>query len=296
MPAIYTLLTTPRPPPPSLGFLNRTSTNLTVAIGGDEFELAQSPGLLNSSHRDGTTGAVVWRLSIPLAEWLQRCISGEIRGGDRVLTNDARVLELGCGIAGLLAMAVGPRVKRWIATDVESVMRGLRGNLKENLANEWEEVDGGSSFVQKAKKAAKKKSSTTSTAEFGRIDTVRLHWEEDDVATMPIFKDDEALPLDMIVSCDCVYNSVLIPHLLSTLVDVSNLSLNSGGKMPKVLVVMEIRAEDVLEVWVNEFHKYFNGGVVTEEVLGDDWKERGGVNGVAFLGILREEFVLKPLT
>src|SRR5690606_16182137 len=122
-----------RPPPPSLGFLSRTSTSLTVAIGGDEFELAQSPGLLNSSHKDGTTGAVVWRLSIPLAEWLLGCINGEVKGGKEVLTNDARVLEVGCGIAGLLAMAVGSRVKRWIATDVESVMRGLRENLRENL-------------------------------------------------------------------------------------------------------------------------------------------------------------------
>jgi len=45
------------PPPKNLGFIDRTSSSLSVTVNGHEFAINQSPQLLKSQRAGGTTGA-----------------------------------------------------------------------------------------------------------------------------------------------------------------------------------------------------------------------------------------------
>lgn len=52
-----------RPPPRNLGFIDRTSTTVSVSVNEHEFAISQSPQLLNSHRAGGTTGAGRYILS-----------------------------------------------------------------------------------------------------------------------------------------------------------------------------------------------------------------------------------------
>src|SRR5690606_12727850 len=144
---LFAILTTERPPPPSLGFISRSSNTLEISVSDKTYSIKQSPGLLASSHKEGTTGAVVWRLSVALAEALFHLL----REKSPLITPESCVLELGSGISGLLAVSVGVRTKRWICTDVENILKGLRSNIRDNLSEEWSEIEEGT-FVLKGRK------------------------------------------------------------------------------------------------------------------------------------------------
>lgn len=83
--------------------------------------ITQSTALLHAALSTGRTGAALRRVS-PL-----------VAGGDAPhRTRSSRgsmLLELGCGIAGMTAMALAPRVRRYVCTDHLCGLRQLRQNL-----------------------------------------------------------------------------------------------------------------------------------------------------------------------
>jgi hypothetical protein len=50
------------------------------------------------------------------------------------LNSGSTIVELGCGISGLLALALGPSIHHYVATDQDYVYRLMRLNIRENAA------------------------------------------------------------------------------------------------------------------------------------------------------------------
>jgi len=161
-----------RPPPRNLGFIDRTSSSLSVTVNGHEFAINQSPQLLKSQRVGGTTGAgaslksilysflvacdalassphcldhihlikaistVVWSLTPLLASFLTSPTNPLAVHG--ILTPQATVLELGSGVSSIMALsfAVAPphlRPARIVLSDQEYVLRIARQNVEHNL-------------------------------------------------------------------------------------------------------------------------------------------------------------------
>ena len=86
---------------------------MEIEIAGHDYIVRQSPGLLNSNRDEGTTGAVLWKITPLLANWLASI--PDILSD--VLHNDAVVVELGCGVAGLIGLVLARMVDCYILTD-----------------------------------------------------------------------------------------------------------------------------------------------------------------------------------
>ncbi|RPA87552.1 hypothetical protein BJ508DRAFT_300808 [Ascobolus immersus RN42] len=283
----YNILTTERPPPASLGFIVSKDDKLPVTVGPFELEVHQSKGLLNSKHEEGTTGAVVWRLSIPLAEFLLENFSSS----NAFLNSNSTVLELGSGSSGVMALTVGRKVKRWIASDIDAIYRPLIRNLSENLGDEWSEKDG--MFTQtggKKPKGKKKVNTSTSSPTESSIEVVVINWEQTDLRSNSVFRSGTGgvnMKIDMIVCTDCVYNIALIKPLIDTMVEASRLTHEAHGVYPLVLVAQEVRADDVLEAFLTTFAELFEVWRIDRH-LGGKWDREVGGSAVLHAGFLKD--------
>ncbi|KAL2012792.1 hypothetical protein VTN00DRAFT_317 [Thermoascus crustaceus] len=124
-------------PSRNLGFVDSRASTLDVSIGEQDFTIHQSPTLLSSSRAGGTTGAVLWKITPLFAEWISSKTTTKNSNPNpfwtsSILTPASTVVELGCGISGLVALALAPSVGHYIATDQEYVHKLLRKNLDEN--------------------------------------------------------------------------------------------------------------------------------------------------------------------
>lgn len=75
---------------------------------------------------------VLWKITPRFAEWLAAPTNPLFASG--VLGPDSSVLELGCGISPLIALALARRVGRYVLTDQAYVQRLVQRNLDENSA------------------------------------------------------------------------------------------------------------------------------------------------------------------
>lgn len=74
---IFTVLAH-RPSPKNLGFIDSTSSTLSVTVNGHELAINQSPQLLKSHRAEGTTGAGAFLIPVSmfaLAEIFKRILS-----------------------------------------------------------------------------------------------------------------------------------------------------------------------------------------------------------------------------
>ncbi|EEH19777.1 hypothetical protein PABG_02036 [Paracoccidioides brasiliensis Pb03] len=117
-------------PSHTLGFVDSRASTLDLTIHGRDFVIRQSPTILSSTRSGGTTGAVVWKITPLIAEWLSS--KQNIFWTSSVLNPDSTIVELGCGISGLIAMTLAPSVSHYIVTDQEYVHRLLKENLESN--------------------------------------------------------------------------------------------------------------------------------------------------------------------
>ncbi|KAK2794014.1 hypothetical protein FQN50_009963 [Emmonsiellopsis sp. PD_5] len=109
-------------PSQNLGFIDSRSATLDLTVHGRDFEIRQSPTILSSTRAGGTTGAV--------AEWLSS--KQNPLWTSSLLDEHSTVVELGCGISGLIALTLAPFVGHYIATDQEYVHKLLKENLDAN--------------------------------------------------------------------------------------------------------------------------------------------------------------------
>jgi predicted nicotinamide N-methyase len=211
---------------------------------------------------------VLWQVTPRIAEWL---VSDSNLLFDTVLDSHSNVLELGCGISGLLALALAPKVNRYVTTDQEYVLKVLRENISQN--------QGSSKPSRKAIKAAANSNSAD------RIIPKALDWEKDSVLNLyqDLSINGEADQIHMVIACDCIYNDALIEPFVTTCADICALS---GTEKPTVCIVaQQLRSPDVFESWLKYFHAKFRVWRFGDAHLSPDLGSGSGF--VVHLGVLR---------
>ncbi|KAA8893821.1 hypothetical protein FN846DRAFT_820291 [Sphaerosporella brunnea] len=260
-----TLLASYAPPSRPLGLHTPQATSITLSINSFTLTLTQSPSLLNSTHKSGTTGAMLWSITPHLARYLTapKC--------PLPLTASSRVLELGCGVSAVLASTLGTMVGAYVQSDIPAITRLAAQNLAENLPPPQ----------KKGKKLLRPQ---------GIVETIPLNWETDDVATQPVLK---ALrgPLDLVIASDCVYNEALVQPLVDTLVSACLLGREEGDRETQektmVLIAQELRSPDVLEFFLDKLMERFVVWRVPDELLSQELKEGNGY--VLHVGVVKDD-------
>jgi predicted nicotinamide N-methyase len=153
----------------------------------------------------------------------------------RVLHTDSTVVELGCGITGLLGMLLAENVSTYFLTDQTYVMKALRENVERNSL----------------RTSQNKKSATPGPF---NLRLVPLEWETDSaqglIAGFPT-----AAGIDLVIVCDCVYNDYLIQPLIQTLVELC--TLGSANMVTTVLIAQQLRSDTVFEAFLEALLQRF---------------------------------------
>ena len=193
------------------------------------------------------------------------------------------MLELGCGISGLVGLALAPRVGRYIATDQSYVMKLLRQNLDEN---------GKSEQLPKTRKPRNRTStiSRQSIPAKPSIETISLDWELSSLDSLPVMFTANAkaiaVTVDAVLACDCIYNEALVDPLVQTCAEICRLRIDSNPECPTMCIVaQQLRSPTVFEAWLVSFHRLFRVWRFSDDMLTDDLKSNSGF--VVHLGILR---------
>ncbi|KAH8774820.1 hypothetical protein BGZ57DRAFT_893223 [Hyaloscypha finlandica] len=267
-------------PSQNLGFVDSKATILDLSIGGRDLTIHQSPTILSSNRGGGTTGAVVWKITPLFASWITHPSNLLFKHG--ILNTTSTILELGCGISGIIGLTLGPLIKLYILTDQEYVMKYLNRNLGENQA------DSSSSASKSRKSTSKTKKDVmrpTSTHAVSNIIAKPLDWETDQI-TSSLTGSETKIGFDAVIACDCIYNDALIKPLVDTCRDACQLRLAGGKDTPTVCIVaQQLRSAEVFEDWLKEFHKAFRVWRVPDQVLAGGLGSDSGF--VIHIGLLR---------
>ncbi|MCJ1452155.1 hypothetical protein MMC28_002497 [Mycoblastus sanguinarius] len=267
-------------PSQNLGFIDATATSLEITVSGRDMNIMQSPTLLSSTREGGTTGAVVWKITPLFAEWIAS--SKNCLFQSSLLNQDSVVLELGCGISGIVAIILAPKIGRYLATDQDYVFRWLKPNLEENATP----PTASENFKKYRKKIDAKKSATASS-----IQVITLDWISSSVSNLPSLIG-TALgygirTIDAVIACDCIYNEALIEPFVRTCTDICHLGTATANKKPTLCVVaQQLRSDTVFESWLSAFLKAFRVWRIPDELLSDELREGSGF--VIHIGVLRE--------
>ncbi|CAK7229795.1 Ribosomal protein lysine methyltransferase [Sporothrix bragantina] len=287
-----------RPAAQNLGFLDSHAAVLELTVAGRDLTVHQSPAVLNSNRSGGTTGAVLWKITPAVADWLARSDNlffAGVDGSPPRLGPDSAVIELGCGIAGVIGLALtgkgakassppppkkkpkgkkttsstsspGPTamytnsVGRYVLTDQPYVSKFLQRNLEENGV----------------------------ATGLDRISFCPLDWEQD--AVKPGDRRLGGLAsFDAVLACDCIYNEALVAPLVQTCVDVCLLreAESEKAKGPTLCIVgQQLRDSDVLSAWLTVFAASFRVWQVPEELLTPALRPDAGF--VVHVGILKD--------
>jgi hypothetical protein len=203
------------------------------------------------------------------------------------LNRNSAVVELGCGISGLTALALAPLVGHYLATDQEYVARLFRQNLESNPPLQQSQKPGPGSKgkgrkQQQQQKGKSKTDSSGSAVLHPNITFTSLDWELDDPArlrqeipTLEDEDDDETsntdTGFDLLISCDCIYNEALIAPFVRTCAEISALRRTISRKTRKptiCIIAQQQRSPDVFEAWLRETMRVFRVWRVGSGVLG----------------------------
>ncbi|TFB03693.1 Diaminohydroxyphosphoribosylamino-pyrimidine deaminase [Trichoderma ghanense] len=297
-----------------LGFIDARSSTLDVQLNGKDVTIHQSPGVLASSRKGGTTGAVLWKITPLFAEWLSHPTNPLTP-----LLAKSSIIELGCGISPLNALSLAHTASRYILTDQPYVQKLVLQNLSSNLP-----FKPSSSSTTKSHPSSRSKkpttthkspspSSSTSTTP-AEIHFEVLDWETSQI-TPSLTHSPTTTSFDAIVSCDCVYNYALIQPFVQTCVDICalrkqdiiNININnnknsSSSSSSRVrnqdsagvenappclcIVAQQLRNDDVFNSWLTAFQKHFRVWRVPGERMPVELRPEAGF--VVHVGILKD--------
>ncbi|KAE9363093.1 hypothetical protein N431DRAFT_490015 [Stipitochalara longipes BDJ] len=267
-------------PSQNLGFVDSKATILELSIGGRDLTIHQSPTILSSNRGGGTTGAVVWKITPLFASWITQPSNLLFKHG--ILNTTSKILELGCGISGIIGLTLGPLIGTYVLTDQEYVMKFLNQNLVENQPDSSSSVSKSRKSTSKSKKDSMR---PTSTNTISNIITKPLDWETDQI-TSSLTGSEMKVSFDTVIACDCIYNDALIQPLVDTCRDACQLHVVDENDTSTVCIVaQQLRSAEVFEGWLKEFHKVFRVWRVPDEELIDGLKSDSGF--VIHVGILR---------
>jgi hypothetical protein len=214
--------------------------------------------------------AVVWKITPLFASWITSPSNPLFKHG--MLDISSIILELGCGISGIIGLTLGSLVGTYVLTDQEYVMKYLNQNLAENQPDGHASVSKSRKSTSKSKKAPAPASSANTIS---NIITSSLTGSETNVS------------FDAVIACDCIYNDALIKPLVDTCKDACQLRLVDGKEIPTVCIVaQQLRSAEVFEGWLKEFHKVFRVWRVPDQELIDELKSDSGF--VIHIGLLRK--------
>ena len=267
-------------PSQNLGFVDAKAPSLDITISGRDLNIIQSPGLLSSNRTEGTTGAVLWRITPLFAEWIS--LEENVLLQSSVLDRQSTVLELGCGISGIVAIALSPRVGKYVATDQEYVFKWLKPNIQNNTPKP-------KSF-DKAKRHGKVPEINSMS---NNILIMALDWESSSVSNLPkmieIHSADNVQSINAVIACDCIYNEALIEPIVRTCTEICQLpNASSLGKATVCVIAQQLRSNAVFETWLSAFYKVFRVWRVPDNLLIEGLREGSGF--VIHVGILREKY------
>lgn len=267
-------------PSQNLGFVNAKSTALEITVAGRDLTIQQSPTLLSSNRERGTTGAVVWKITPLLAEWI--AIDENILFQAGGINQDSIALELGCGISGIIPSVLAPKIGQYIATDQEYVFKLLKQNLDQNAATQKQRQNSG--------RHGKVSSNAQYTSKNRNIEVLALDWESSSVSGLPTLvgsgSRDGKSTIDLLIACDCIYNEALIDPFVRTCADICQLKATCPGKPTLCIIAQQLRSDSVFEAWLSVFHRAFRVWRMPDEILSDGLKENSGF--VIHVGVLRE--------
>lgn len=219
-------------------------------------DIQQSISLFTSKQETSTTGAMVWRVSVFFTEWLLNIANGYIVDEDLEIESwkingiqiDSSatiaqlpklnlfsqplqswdVIELGCGIGGLAAAAIGPQVNSYIATDhLTSIIKTANLNVQNN----------------------NDKSITN-------IHCMEYDWETPSLGIEELQRvfglngdNNESRPL-IILALDTVFNEFLIPHFLNAIVA---LAKTLRPRNAHVIIGQQVRDPEIMESFMSQF-------------------------------------------
>lgn len=262
-------------PSNNLGFVDATADTIEIEIAGHDYTFHQSPGLLHSNSAGGTTGAVLWKVTPRLAAWLASFPS--ILSDLHALHPGSVVVELGCGLTGLIGQVLSQYVQRYILTDQPSIVRHLKSNLLDESPRE------------KTSGTKSKKKRATSTGKHAVLEVMALDWEKDAATNLKASLLADA-NIDLLILCDCVYNEYLVKPLVQTCVDTCRLGSGGDGvgdgNPTVVLVAQQLRSDAILELFLETMIKHFEVWRVPEERIAADLGPNSGY--AVHLAILRE--------
>lgn len=266
-----------------LGSVDAKATSLEITVGGRDLNIRQSPALLLSNREGGTTGAVVWKITPLFAQWVGSDSNVLFRSS--VLDKSSIVLELGSGIAGILAITLACRVGKYIATDQEYVFKLLKANIKDNNPKKKH------SGCSVAKNYGKVHADNASVSASGKIEVIALDWESSLASSLPAMMGtnsaDVSQVIGAIIACDCIYNEALVPPFVRTCADICQLAAADLAKKPTLCIVaQQLRSDIVFETWLKAFHKLFKVWRIPDDLLIDELKESSGF--AVHVGILRK--------
>ncbi|PVI04497.1 hypothetical protein DM02DRAFT_179171 [Periconia macrospinosa] len=270
-------------PSHSLGFLDRNASELSVSVADRLLTIRQSPSLLTSNRKEGTTGAVVWKVTPLFAEWITSPDNILVKYG--CLGRESTVIELGAGVSGVVALSLGPSIKRYIATDQDYVIRLLKQNIAENLPNV---SSTNTSKTTKTKQKSKRRAHENIITAAPNIETLELDWELDSISSLPslLNLDDATKGLDLVIACDCIYNEALIEPLNTTCAQICRLRSSEEPHTPTLcLVAQQLRSYEVFESWLKSFDALFHVWRVPDELLTEGLKGNSGF--IVHLGVVR---------
>ncbi|KAJ5242928.1 uncharacterized protein N7469_001255 [Penicillium citrinum] len=277
-------------PTGNLGFVEPRSATVDVTIRGDEYTIHQSPTLLSSTRVGGTTGAVLWKITPLLADWISS--PSNPLWTNSVLSSASVVTELGCGISALVALALAPSVNHYLATDQEYVRRLFRTNLEENTSVNSTSSAKGKSAKTRGGKSTKKQSSQNATS---NVTFTTLDWELDQPELLKGCIEagnemeagvEEDKGFDLLLSCDCIYNDALVTPFVRTCAEICRLrpayepsEESQSTRQPTICIIaQQQRAPDVFEAWLRETLREFRVWKLSDDVLGESLK-----NGTGYL-------------
>ena len=270
---------------------------MELSIAGRDLTVHQSPTILSSNRGGGTTGAgrilrltiflvwltfvVVWKITPLFALWITSPSNLLFKHG--ILDTSSTILELGCGVSGIIGLTLGPLVGTYLLTDQEYVMKYLNQNLAEN------QPDGRSSVSKSRKTTSKPKKGPAPASSVSTISNIiakPLDWETDQI-TSSLTGSETNVSFDAVIACDCIYNDALIKPLVDTCRDACQLRWADGKNVPTMCIVaQQLRSAEVFEGWLKEFHKIFRVWRVPDQELTDGLKSHSGF--VIHIGVLRK--------
>lgn len=221
--------------------------------------------------------AVLWKITPPFAEWI--CDDKNPLFTHGVLSSSSSVLELGSGSAALLGLTLGLRVRKFILSDQEYVLKLIQKNLDENLPFITKTTSASPKRRGKARKA-------TSNTHPPDICAISLDWETDSVRHHPTLS--TCVSFSAIIACDTIYNEALVKPFVDTCIDACSLFPQTADVIPTIVIVaQELRSPDVFEHWLETFQKSFHTYRIPDSLLSSSLNPSLGYS--VHIGIFRSE-------